>query len=448
MSRLFGTDGLRAKAGDFPLNEKSVFILGQALYNLLARKNLPPRVVLGRDTRESGSWLEECFYSGFVGAGGEAVSAGVITTPGISFLVRTNGFSAGVVISASHNPYQDNGIKIFSHRGIKIPEDWEEELELDILAGDWALLRAEKIPVKINHSLRKDYLDFLRQLFPEKLKKKLRLVVDCANGASSEIAPELFRSLGFEVIPINNLPDGQNINLSCGSLHPEKLALTVRKEGADLGIAYDGDADRAVWVDEKGNVLNGDHTLFVQALYLKEKNALKKNTVVATIMSNMGLEKILEENGIKLLRTKVGDKYVLEEMLQNDYNLGGEQSGHTIFLDYSVAGDGLLTSLKMLEVISEKKRGLSELVKDFKEFPQILLNVRVREKVPLAQIPGYQEMAEEVKNKLGKDGRLEVRYSGTEPLARIMIEGRELKQIEELAGRLAKVIENYCGLIK
>ncbi|MGB9893064.1 MAG: phosphoglucosamine mutase [Candidatus Saccharicenans sp.] len=448
MPRLFGTDGLRAKAGDFPLNEKSVFILGEALCNLLIRKDLPARVVIGRDTRESGLWLEECFYSGFVGAGGEAVSAGVITTPGISFLVRTNGFSAGVVISASHNPYLDNGIKIFSHQGIKIPEDWEEELEQDILEGDLTLLRGERLPVKTDHSLHVSYLDFLRQLYPESLERKLKLVVDCANGASSEIAPELFRSLGFELLAINYLPDGQNINLGCGSLHPEELALMVKKVGADLGIAFDGDADRAIWVDEKGNILNGDHTLFVQALHLKEKNRLKKNTVVATIMSNMGLEKILAENGIKLLRTRVGDKYVLDEMLKNDYNLGGEQSGHTIFLDYAVAGDGLLTSLKMLEVMSEQDRKLSELVKGFKEFPQILFNVRVREKTPFAQIPGYLELAEKVKKELGDDGRLEVRYSGTEPLARIMIEGREQKKIEELARRLAKVIENYCCLKK
>ncbi|MDW3229079.1 MAG: phosphoglucosamine mutase, partial [Acidobacteriota bacterium] len=249
----------------------------------------------------------------------------------------------------------------------------------------------------------------------------------------------------FEVVTINNKPDGKNINNSCGSLHPERLAETVKKEKADLGIAFDGDADRAIWADEQGQILNGDHTLFIQAVHMMEKNNLKKNTVVATIMSNMGLEKILKENGIKLHRTRVGDKYVLDEMIKNSFSLGGEQSGHTIFLDYSVAGDGLLTSLKMLEVMIERDRRMSELVRDFQEFPQILINVRVKEKIPLEEIPGYKEAAAEVEEKLGSDGRLEVRYSGTEPVARIMIEGPDQRQIKEMAERLGRVIDNHIG---
>ena len=445
MPKLFGTDGLRAEAGEFPLDEKSVFTLGRALAELLENKGFSPRVVIGRDTRESGSWLEQCFYAGFVGAGGKAVSAGVITTPALSFLTRTHGFSAGIVISASHNPYHDNGIKIFSPLGTKIQEEWEEELEREIMERSPQLRTVKKPAVKTDESLRSDYLNFLRQIFSLNTRKKLKLVVDCANGASSEIAPELFRSLGFKVIPLYNQPDGKNINLKCGSLHPETLARKVPEEKADLGMAYDGDADRVIWVDEQGRILNGDHTLYVQALYLKEKRALKKNTVVATIMSNMGLEKILADNGIKLLRTKVGDKYVLDEMLKQDFNLGGEQSGHTIFLDHSVAGDGLLTSLKMLEVMLKRDKPLSQLVRDFKEFPQILLNVRVKEKVRFEEIPGYDKVFKEVKDALKSEGRLEVRYSGTEPLARIMIEGQSGKVIEELANKLAKIIREYLG---
>jgi len=445
MPKLFGTDGLRAEAGEFPLDEKSVFTLGRALAELLENKGFSPRVVIGRDTRESGSWLEQCFYAGFIGAGGKAVSAGVITTPALSFLTRTHGFSAGIVISASHNPYHDNGIKIFSPLGTKIQEEWEEELEREIMERSPQLRTVKKPAVKTDESLRSDYLNFLRQIFSLNTRKKLKLVVDCANGASSEIAPELFRSLGFKVIPLYNQPDGKNINLKCGSLHPETLARKVPEEKADLGMAYDGDADRVIWVDEQGRILNGDHTLYVQALYLKEKRALKKNTVVATIMSNMGLEKILADNGIKLLRTKVGDKYVLDEMLKQDFNLGGEQSGHTIFLDHSVAGDGLLTSLKMLEVMLKRDKPLSQLVRDFKEFPQILLNVRVKEKVRFEEIPGYDKVFKEVKDALKSEGRLEVRYSGTEPLARIMIEGQSGKVIEELANKLAKIIREYLG---
>lgn len=440
MPRLFGTDGLRARAGEFPLDESSVFVLGQALARLLEKKGLAPQVVIGRDTRESGIWLEEYFYAGFTGAGGEAVSAGIITTPGVSFLTRTHGFSAGLVISASHNPYHDNGIKIFSRDGTKIQEDWEDELEKAILEKRASAGSFRKMAVKIDPSLKEGYLEFLKVLLPISNRSKVKLVVDCANGASFELAPELFRSLGFDVVALHNEPDGKNINLRCGSLHPESLVEAVRREKADLGIAYDGDADRAIWVDERGNILNGDYTLYVQALYLKEKKALKKNAVVATIMSNMGLEKILADNGIELIRTRVGDKYVLDEMIKQDINLGGEQSGHTIFLDYSVAGDGLLTSLKMLEVMLERGQRLSQLVKDFKEYPQILLNVRVKEKIPFENIPGYNNAVEEIKSRLGKEGRLEVRYSGTEPLARIMIEGPDKQQIEQLANKLAEII--------
>jgi phosphoglucosamine mutase len=445
MPELFGTDGLRGQAGKFPLDEKSVFVLGQALAELFREKNLLPVLVTGRDTRESGKWLEEVLLGGFISSGGQAVSAGVIPTPGISYLVRAEGFSAGVVISASHNPYQDNGIKIFSAEGTKIPEDWEEQLEKRILKAREKDLATKPAAVKVEDSFRFKYLEHLQQLFSASNPGKLKLVLDCANGASSDLAPVLFRRLGFEVLAINCQPDGKNINKECGSLHPETLQETVKKERADLGIAYDGDADRAIWVDEEGHLLHGDHTLYVQALSLKEKNRLNKNTVVATIMSNMGLELALAERGITMLRTKVGDKYVLEEMLRQKLNLGGEQSGHTIFLDQAITGDGLLTSLKMIEVMLEKGQKISALVEGFKEFPQVLLNVRVREKIPFSELPGYDSLVEEVKTALAGEGRLEVRYSGTEPLARIMVEGPEQKKIEDLARKLADFIKNQLG---
>lgn len=445
MPELFGTDGLRGKAGEFPLDEKSVFVLGKALYELFREQKLSPVIVTGRDTRESGVWLEKIFLSGFISAGGEAVSSGVIPTPGVSFLVRKYGFSAGVVISASHNPYQDNGIKIFSDKGIKIPENWEDELEKEILRAKDSEVKIKPADIKTDEKLRLKYLDYLTQLFSCSASKKMKLVLDCANGASYELAPALFQRLGFQVLAINYQPDGKNINKNCGSLHPEHLKELVMREKADLGIAYDGDADRAIWVDERGRVLNGDHTLFVQALRLKENNSLKNNMVVATIMSNMGLELALMEHGIKMVRTKVGDKYVLEEMLKQEINLGGEQSGHTIFLDHAITGDGLLTSLKMIETMLEKNQTMSELVKEFKELPQVLLNIRVRLKIPFSQITGYDKLVQEIKTELGHEGRLEVRYSGTEPVARIMIEGRDRKRIEYLAAKLADLIRNHLG---
>ncbi|MBC7364837.1 MAG: phosphoglucosamine mutase, partial [Candidatus Aminicenantes bacterium] len=337
------------------------------------------------------------------------------------------------------------GIKIFSAEGTKIPEDWEEQLEKKILEAREKDLTVKPAKVAEEAKFRLNYLNHLEQLFSSRNTRKLKLLIDCANGASSDLAPLLFRRLGFEVLAINCQPDGKNINQECGSLHPEALKKAVKKEKADLGIAYDGDADRAIWVDEESRLLNGDHTLYVQAVNLKEKNRLNHNTVVATIMSNMGLELALAEHGIKMLRTKVGDRYVLEEMLRQQLNLGGEQSGHTIFLDQAITGDGLLTSLKMIEVLLEKGQKISKLVEGFKEFPQVLLNIRVREKIPFSEIPGYDSLVEEIKAALAGEGRLEVRYSGTEPLARIMIEGREQEKIENLARKMADFIKSQLG---
>ena len=354
MKKLFGTDGVRAVAGTFPLDPPTISRLGQALVGLLERKGLGAKLLIGRDTRESGPWMERALARGVRAAGGEAISAGVIPTSAVSYLTKTHGFSAGAVISASHNPFQDNGIKVFSPLGIKIPDEWELELEAAVLEGR-GRLPGHETDVEVNPGLAGDYVDYLKgRVRPAKTPQGVKIVVDCANGASSDLAPRILHGLGFEVEALHAAPDGKNINAACGSLHPESLAARVRETAASIGIAYDGDADRALWVDGDGRLLSGDHTLFVQALHMKEAGRLLTNGVVATTMSNMGLERALEERGLGLFRTKVGDKYVHEEMVARGANLGGEQSGHTIFLDDFPTGDGILTSLRMLEVMAER----------------------------------------------------------------------------------------------
>lgn len=443
MEKLFGTDGIRATAGEYPLDYNSVYTLGHALIELLRTEKLPPRVIIGRDTRESGQWIEQALFQGIEDSNGEAVSASLIPTSAISFLTKRHGFSAGIVISASHNPYQDNGIKIFSAQGIKIANDWEEILERAIIESDYSIQRKD-MAISSDNNLSYDYVQFLKSRFEGvRLPRKIKIVLDCANGASSHIAPMLFSDLGFDILAISASPDGMNINKGCGSLCPENLSKKVVETGADIGVAYDGDADRVLWVDERGRILNGDHTLFVLARFMKEKNRLKTDTVVATTMSNMGLEKGLGELGLKLVRTQVGDKYVLEEMMKLKANLGGEQSGHTIFLDDCPTGDGILTSIKMLEVMATKDTSLSHMVAEFEEYPQILKNVSVSKKPDLQEYPEIVSAIEEVEKLLVDSGRMNVRYSGTEPLARIMIEGPDLQQIEQYAADLASVISKH-----
>jgi phosphoglucosamine mutase len=351
------------------------------------------------------------------------------------------------VISASHNPYRDNGIKIFSSQGIKISDEWEMRLENSILEGKRKTAPiGEGKPVRPRAELADEYEDFLiGQLRKVLIPEDLTVVLDCSNGASSVIAPTVFFRLGFRVIPIFNAPDGKNINRRCGSLHPHNLARHVVAARADLGIAYDGDADRALWVDEKGRILNGDHTLFVQAGFMKDRGRLKSGAVVATTMSNIGLEKGLRDIGVELVRARVGDKYVLEKMMEIGANLGGERSGHTIFLDDCPTGDGILTSLRMLEAMLEAQVSFSGLAGGLKEFPQVLHNVRVREKLDFKQFPEIVRTMDEIRAVLAGAGRLDVRYSGTEPLARVMIEGEDLGRIEELAGRMTSVIARYLG---
>jgi len=443
--KLFGTDGVRAVAGTFPLDPPTIARLGTALVELLERKGLGTRLLIGRDTRESGPWMERALARGVRAGGGEVFSAGVIPTSAVSYLTKTHGFAAGAVISASHNPFEDNGIKVFSPLGVKIPDEWELEIEAAVLDGRGRLPGHEE-EVELDSRLAGDYADYLaarvRLAGPA---GRVKVVVDCANGASSVLAPRILRGLGFEIEALNAAPDGTNINAGCGSLHPERLAARVRETGATIGVAYDGDADRALWADGEGRLLSGDHTLFVQAVHMKEGGRLRTSEVVATTMSNMGLERALEERGIGLVRTRVGDKYVHEEMVARGANLGGEQSGHTIFLDDLPTGDGLLTSLRMLEVLVERGGTLAGLVEGLVEFPQTLVNVRVRKKPDFAEYPEIAAAVEVVKARLGRDGRIDLRYSGTEPLARVMVEARDRATVDASAKLVADAVRKHLG---
>ena len=443
--KLFGTDGVRAVAGVFPLDPATISRLGQALVALLEKKGLGANLLIGRDTRESGPWMERALARGVRAAGGEVISAGIIPTSAVSYLTQTHGFSAGVVISASHNPFDDNGIKVFSPRGVKIPDPWELEIEADVLGGR-GRLPGHEADVDIDPRLAGDYEDYLAGLVKGlQAPAGLKVVVDCANGASSLVGPRLLGRLGFTVEALSAAPDGRNINAGCGSLHPQKLAARVREAGAAIGIAFDGDADRALWVDGDGRMLNGDHTLFVQALHMLEAGRLKTKEVVATSMSNMGLERALEARGLGLVRTRVGDKYVHEEMVARGANLGGEQSGHTIFLDDLPTGDGLLTSLRMLEALVGSGRTLAALVEGMEEFPQTLINVRVRRKPDLEGLPDVQAAVAVAKAALGRNGRIDLRYSGTEMLARVMVEARDRATVDSCAMLVAEAVRRRIG---
>ena len=453
MKKLFGTDGIRGEAGTFPLDSATVQVIGRSLAARLAeRKGAAPKILVGRDTRESGGWIEAALISGARAAGAEIQSAGVITTPGVAFLTRTLPADAGVVISASHNPFQDNGIKVFEPSGRKLDDTMERLIESDIQsqaknsqspagggeAGPDNSDRAEELHAQ--------YIDYLTNEIGRALSlANVKIVVDCANGAACEIAPEVLRQLGANVIAINNTPDGRNINLNAGSLHIESSQERVVAERADLGVAFDGDADRALFVDAAGKFVDGDATLWVLANYLKARDELTGNKVVATVMSNIGLEIALRSRGISLERTDVGDKYVLEELLSSGATLGGEQSGHIIFPKLSLAGDGIITTLMLLRAIVEKQQSLKELTEGIQRFPQVLVNVRVREKLPFEELPSVQRLASEIQQALGDRGRLLLRYSGTERLARVMIEGPTESEVNEHAQSLAAAIQKEIG---
>jgi phosphoglucosamine mutase len=446
---LFGTDGIRGEAGKFPLDAPTVSAIGYSLAQHISKTTGAPEIVIGRDTRESGDWLERALIDGATRGGGKCLSAGVITTPGVAFLTRKLDADAGVVISASHNPYQDNGIKIFAPSGQKMDDSVERVIEADIFAGvsqehpPKSKTPDSKPPSPEQEAkLQQAYLAFLSDQIAEGLDlRDLKIVVDCANGASSALAPVLFEHLGAQTIAINANPDGRNINLNCGSLHIDSLREQVVREKADLGIAFDGDADRSLFVDEKGNFVDGDATLWVLANYLKAHGRLKDDTVVATVMSNIGLEIAFRGADIKLVRTDVGDKYVLDELLRRQASLGGEQSGHIILPDLSLAGDGMITALSLIRALKESGKSLAQSTAGFQTYPQILLNVRVREKRPFADLPSVQTAVGEVEQQLASKGRLLLRYSGTEALARVMIEGESQHQIELYAQKIAAAIK-------
>lgn len=376
-------------------------------------------------------------------------SAGVITTPGVAYLARSLPADAGVVISASHNPYDDNGIKIFDPTGRKLADATERKIEADVAEGRFSdPIAPPEIETNETESarLREKYLDYLQQDVGHDLSlRQVKIVIDCANGAASDLAPKLFGALGATVMAINNEPDGRNINLNCGSLHIEKLQQRVMEEHADLGVAFDGDADRALFVDASGRFVDGDATLWVLANFMQSRGELSQQLVVATVMTNLGLEVALRERGIKLGRTDVGDKYVLEELLRSQAALGGEQSGHIIFPKISLAGDGIITAINLLRVMRNEARPLAELTQGFTRFPQILVNVRVREKVPFDRIPSVLEKSKEIEASLGDRGRLLLRYSGTESLARVMVEGEDTEMVTAAANDLAAVIKTEIG---
>jgi len=444
MGRLFGTDGVRGLANQ-GLNCELAFKLGQAGAYVLTMAKHKPRILVGRDTRLSGDMLEAALVAGICSVGGEALVVGVIPTPAVAFLTRYYGADAGVVISASHNPMEYNGIKFFNSEGYKLPDELENRIEKIILEN------AEKIPaptggdvgrlVRIKNAV-SDYIDFLKSTIDVKLDG-LKIAVDCANGAAYQVAPAVLSQLGAEVYVIHNTPDGTNINDACGSTHPEKLQNYVLEVGADIGLAFDGDADRLIAVDEHGQVVDGDQIMAICGLDMKRRGVLKKDTIVATVMSNLGLEIALKKEKCLLVKTKVGDRYVLEKMLEDEYSIGGEQSGHIIFLDYNTTGDGILTALQLLSVIQRENRKLSQLAKVMKKLPQILVNAKVDESKKMAyeKDPVIQEEIRKIESKFEEAGRVLIRPSGTEPLVRVMIEGEDQQEIEEHAVRLARIIE-------
>ena len=438
---------MRGEAGAFPLDEKTIFTVGRSLAQRLVEKlGRVPRFITGRDTRESGAWIEQAFHAGALLEGAQCESAEVITTPGVAFLTKKFDFDAGIVISASHNPYHDNGIKIFAPSGKKIDGETERQIESDIFSGQWSVVSGQvDIDSSKSAEYQAAYLEYLSEEFKDLRLENFKMVVDCANGAASDLASRLFERFGAETVVINCAPDGKNINHKCGSLHLEKLQAKVLEEKADFGVAFDGDADRALFVDERGNLVDGDAVLWIMAQFLSEHGRLKNQTVVATVMSNIGLEIALSSRKFKLLRTAVGDKYVLEELLKTGASVGGEQSGHIIFPEKSLVGDGLMTTLFLLESLYEKGKTLGKMTKGFTRYPQILVNVKVKEKRPFEEVVEIVEASKLLENELDGKGRLLLRYSGTENLARVMIEGENQTQIESQANRLADVIKASLG---
>jgi phosphoglucosamine mutase len=442
---LFGTDGIRGVPGTPPLDDATLFATGRSLAAYLLREHSSVHVLIGMDTRESGPHIAALLAAGLSQAGASVAFAGVITTPGVACLVRQNDFQAGVVISASHNPYHDNGVKLFSHAGMKFPDAVEESLEADIFKHRAALPPKDPPLPGADPALDAEYLDFLRsRVLPGTNLTGFRIVLDCANGAAFKLGPELFRTLGAEVVSMGSSPDGRNINAGCGSLHLDGLQKRVVAERARLGVAFDGDADRALFVCESGKIVNGDGVLLAVARHLKSQNKLKGDRVVATSMSNLGLERVLAREGITLARASVGDRYVLEEMLRSGNVIGGEQSGHVIFLEDSPAGDGLLTAVKIASLVSTHGK-IESLVEGLKDYPQVIVNVKVRSKPPLETLPEVSRALAEAQSALGQNGRVVLRYSGTEQLARVMVEAEQDADVERFSQSLANALRSSIG---
>ena len=447
MKRLFGTDGIRGIAGESPLDRPTVRRFGAAVAAVLTRATgRTARVVLGRDTRESGPWLRDEVAAGLAVHGAEAVDAGIITTPGLARATSKGRFDGGVMISASHNPFQDNGLKVFGADGTKLPDDLEKEIEDGILDPAAVAPPGGMVAVREDGALLRDYVRFLEGAIPAGRLSGVGVLLDCANGSAAGIAPEVFRFLGARVEVIGASPDGRNINLRCGSLHLEELLAATREGGFDIGIAFDGDADRCLAVDRNGRTVDGDHILYLGARALKREGRLRGDTVVSTVMSNLWLELKLREEGIRLLRASVGDKYVYERMVAEDAALGGEQSGHIIFRERAKTGDGILTGLLLLDFLRNEDRSLEEILDSLVPFPQVLVNVAVREKPDLLRHPVIGPAISRVEAALNGRGRVLLRYSGTEPLARVMVEGADEARVRRDAEELAEVIRRELGV--
>jgi phosphoglucosamine mutase len=441
--QLFGTDGIRGVAGEYPLDPATVHAFGMALGSDLRRASPDAAVLIGMDTRESGPWIAAQVAAGLAQQDVRAVSAGVITTPGVAYLTRSDSFTAGVMISASHNPYQDNGIKVFGDSGYKLPDEEEHLVEQEIFRHAGKAPGAP-LPLVPDPVLAERYLDYLASTVAGGFDG-MRIVLDCGNGAAFQLAPALFRRLGAEVHAICCEPNGRNINLGCGALHVESLRAAVLESGAGLGVAFDGDADRAIFVAGNGQIVDGDAVLLIAARALQAAGKLDGGQVVATVMSNLGLERALDREGIRLLRTPVGDKYVLEEMVRAGAVLGGEQSGHVIFRQFATTGDGLLTALRVLEIARNAGIGLDELTAGLEIYPQRLQNVRVRERRALHEMEVVAREIKECQQEFGAAGRVLVRFSGTEPLARVMVEGPDLARVDQFTDRIATAIRNEIG---
>ncbi|MBM3712009.1 MAG: phosphoglucosamine mutase [Actinobacteria bacterium] len=449
MGELFGTDGIRGIANKYPMTPEMAVQVGQAVAYILKKEGHRSRIVIGKDTRLSGYMLESALVSGITSTGADAVLIGPLPTPGIAFITTNLDADAGIVISASHNPFEDNGIKIFSKAGFKLTD--EQELEIEELIFSKKISEKLAMPGELGRAYRETdalgrYIVFLKQTFPRNLSLEgMKIVLDCANGATYKVAPVLFKEMRANLIALNTDPDGMNINLNCGALHPEALAKKVIELKADIGLAFDGDGDRLIVVDEKGSVLSGDQVMAICTRNLKSEGRLQNNILVTTVMSNMGLSIALKKLGVEQVKSKVGDRYVLEEMLKKDAVIGGEDSGHIIFLNHHTTGDGILSALQLLAVMKKKNMPVSELSKIMEIFPQVTINIDVKSKPPLEERPEIINIIKEVEKKLGDKGRVLVRYSGTQSMCRVMVEGPTQKETEGFARDIAEVIKNKLG---